>query len=179
RRSRELLSLHRSRPSRPRRQNPGRVRQPDCFLFLSQRASASAGHRKTRSHQLDSTLEPDRLLPRGTVANLDILTSALSEESSSTGYFNIYPDVDGVVRQSNLIVPYGRSKDFNDWDLYASLDVQTVRSYFRLPNEQVVLEYGPVGAYRIVFGNAAQVRTDLLGRVVINYHGPGYSYPHY
>lgn len=123
--------------------------------------------------------EPDKLLPRGTVANLDILTSALSEESSSTGFFNIYPDVDGVVRQSNLIVPYGRSKDFNDWDIYASLDVQTVRSYFRLPNEQVTLEYGPVGAYRIVFGNSAAVRTDSLGRVVINYHGPGYTYPHY
>jgi adenylate cyclase len=123
--------------------------------------------------------EPDRLLPRGVVANLDSLTSALGEDSSSTGYFNIYPDVDGVVRQSNLVMPYGRSKDFSDWDLYASLDVQTIRSYFRLPNEQVVLEYGPVGAYRILFGDAAQVRTDSLGRVVINYHGPGYTYPHY
>ena len=123
--------------------------------------------------------EPDRLLPRGAVANMDLFTSALSEESSSTGFFNIYPDVDGVVRESNLIVAYGRSKDFNDWDIYPSLDVQTVRSYFRLPNDQVVLEYGPVGAYRVVFGNSARVRTDALGRAVINYHGPGYTYPHY
>src|SRR5207249_590438 len=66
-----------------------------------------------------------------------------------------------------------------DWDIYASLDVQTVRSYFRLPNEQVVLEYGPVGVYRILFDQSAQVRTDDLGRVVINFHGPGYTYPHY
>src|SRR5437660_4591896 len=123
--------------------------------------------------------KPDNLLPRGTEANLEILTSALSEEASSTGFFNVYPDVDGVVRQANLIVPYGRSKDFGDWDIYASLDVQTVRSYFRLPNEQVVLEFGPVGAYGILFGQVAQIRTDDLGRVVINYHGPGYTYPHY
>jgi adenylate cyclase len=122
---------------------------------------------------------PDNLLPKGTEANLEALTSALSEEASSTGFFNVYPDVDGVVRQSNLIIPYGRSKDYSDWDIYASLDVQAVRSYFRLPNEQVVLEYGPVGAYRILFGHAAQIRTDDLGRVVINYHGPGYTYPHY
>jgi len=54
-----------------------------------------------------------------------------------------------------------------------------VRSYFRLPNEQVVLEYGPVGAYRILLGTSAQVRTDDLGRAVINFHGPGYTYPHY
>src|SRR2546429_355198 len=129
--------------------------------------------------RLMEKIQADNLLPRGTEANLEILTSALSEEASSTGFFNVYPDVDGVVRQANLIVPYGRSKDFGDWDIYASLDVQTVRSYFRLPNEQVVLEYGPVGAYRILFGQSAQVRTDDLGRVVVNFHGPGYSYPHY
>lgn len=148
------------------------------YSFPSVRPLQPATGKQDRVN-LIKLFEPDRLLPRGTVANMDILTSALSEESSSTGYFNIYPDVDGVVRESNLIVPYGRSKDFNDWDIYASLDVQTVRSYFRLPNDQVVLEYGPVGAYRVAFGNSAQVRTDALGRVVINYHGPGYTYPHF
>ncbi len=122
--------------------------------------------------------QPDNLLPKGAEANLELLTNALSEEASSTGFFNVYPDVDGVVRQANLIIPYGRSKDFSDWDIYASLDVQTVRSYFRLPNEQVVLEYGPVGAYQILFGPSARVRTDELGRVLINFHGPGYTYPH-
>jgi adenylate cyclase len=122
---------------------------------------------------------PDRLLPQGTEANLAVLTSALSEETSSTGFFNVYPDVDGVVRRSNLIIPYGRSKDLADWDIYASLDVQTVRSFLSLPNDQVVLEFGPVGAYGIAFGDKAQVRTDELGRVYINYHGPSYTYPHY
>jgi adenylate cyclase len=118
-------------------------------------------------------------LPQGTEANLAVLTSALSEETSSTGFFNVYPDDDGVVRRSNLIIPYGRSKDFADWDLYASLDVQTVRSFLNLPNDQVVLEFGPVGASRIVFGDQTQIRTDDLGRVYINYHGPSYTYPHY
>jgi adenylate cyclase len=121
----------------------------------------------------------ENLLPQGSEANLEVFTSSLSEEASSTGFFNVYPDVDGVVRQANLLIPYGRAKDFNDWDLYPSLDVQAVRCYFRLPDEQVVLEFGPVGAYRILFGPAAQIRTDELGRVVINYHGPGYTYPHY
>src|SRR6266404_3898365 len=69
--------------------------------------------------------QPDRLLPQGTEANLSVLTSALSEETSSTGFFNVYPDVDGVVRRANLIIPYGRSKDLAEGDIYASLDVQT------------------------------------------------------
>src|SRR6266446_2306546 len=122
---------------------------------------------------------PDRLLPQGTEANLSVLTSALSEETSSTGFFNVYPDVDGVVRRANLIIPYGRSKDLADWDIYASLDVQAVRSFLNLPNDQVVLEFGPVGASRIVFGDRAQVQTDDLGRVYVNFHGPSYTYPHY
>jgi len=122
---------------------------------------------------------PDRLLPQGTEANLPVLTSALSEETSSTGFFNVYPDIDGVVRRSNLIIPYGRSQDYTDWDIYASLDVQTVRSFLSLPNDQVALEFGPVGASRIVFGDKTQARTDDLGRVYINYHGPSYTYPHY
>src|SRR5579859_4317474 len=122
---------------------------------------------------------PDRLMPEGTEANLAELTSALSEETSSTGFFNIYADSDGVIRRSNLIIPYGRSKDLNDWDIYASLEVQTIRSFLGLPNEQVVLEFGPVGASRIVFGSVAQVHTDELGRVYVNYHGPSYTYPHY
>src|SRR5438067_7026366 len=40
---------------------------------------------------------PDNLLPKGAEANLEVLTSSLSEEASSTGFFNVYPDVDGVV----------------------------------------------------------------------------------
>ncbi|HEY6126597.1 MAG TPA: adenylate/guanylate cyclase domain-containing protein [Candidatus Acidoferrum sp.] len=122
---------------------------------------------------------PDRLLPQGTEANLPVLTNVLSEETSSTGFFNVYPDIDGVVRRSNLIIPYGRSKDFSDWDIYPSLDVQTVRSFLNLPNDQVVLEFGPVGAYRILFGPKTQVRTDDLGRVYVNFHGPSYTYLHY
>jgi adenylate cyclase len=129
--------------------------------------------------RLVENFEPDRLLPRGTEANMEVLTSSLSDETSSTGFFNVYPDVDGVVRTSNLIIPYGRSQDLAEWDIYASLDVQTMRSYFRLPNEQVALEFDPVGAVRIVFGQSTQIRTDHLGRVLINYHGPAYTYPHY
>jgi len=121
----------------------------------------------------------DRLLPRGTEANIEALGSALGDEASSTGFFNAVPDADGVVRQSNLVLPYGRSKDFADWDLYASLEVQAIRAYLHLPNEQVILEYGPAGAFRIVFGNSLQTRTDQLGRAIINYRGPAYTYKHY
>jgi len=129
--------------------------------------------------RLIEKFRPDRLLPKGTEANIAVLTSALSAETSSTGFFNVYSDDDGVIRRSNLIIPYGRSKDLTEWDIYASLEVQTIRSFLDLPNEQVILEFGQIGASRIVFGDVASVHTDELGRVYVNYHGPSYTYPHY
>jgi len=128
---------------------------------------------------LMENFRPDRLLPRGTEANLAELTSALSAETSSTGFFNVYADDDGVIRRSNLIIPYGRSKDLAEWDIYPSLEVQAIRAFLGLPNEQVILEFGQVGAARILFGEAASVHTDQLGRVYVNYHGPSYTYQHY
>jgi len=148
------------------------------YSFPSVRPLNPATGKADRITLIDK-FRPDRLLPQGTEANLAVLTSALSEETSSTGFFNIYADGDGVIRRANLIIPYGRSQDLNDWDIYASLEVQTIRSFLNLPNEQVILEFGPVGASRIVFGDAAQVRTDEIGRVYVNYHGPSYTYPHY
>jgi len=122
---------------------------------------------------------PDNLLPKGAEANLSVLTSALSEETSSSGFFNVYADVDGVVRRTNLIIPYGRSKDLNEWDIYPSIDVQAVRSFLEVANDQLVLEFGRVGASRVLFADKTEVRTDELGRVYVNYHGPSYTYPHY
>jgi len=91
----------------------------------------------------------------------------------------VYADDDGVIRRSNLIIPYGRSKDLAEWDIYPSLEVQAIRAFLGLPNEQVILEFGQVGAVRILFGDTASVHTDELGRVYVNYHGPSYTYRHY
>jgi adenylate cyclase len=148
------------------------------YSFPSVRPLNPATGKADRITLMDN-FRPDRLQPRGTEANLAVLTSALSEDMSSTGFFNVYADDDGVIRRSNLIIPYGRSRDLAEWDIYPSLEVQTIRSFLDLPNEQVILEFGQVGAVRILFGDAASVHTDQLGRVYVNYHGPSYTYPHY
>ena len=118
------------------------------------------------------------LLPRGTEANMEALTSALGGEVSSTGFFNVHPDADGVVRRAALLTPFGRSKDLNDWDIYASLDVQAVRAYLRLKDEDVRLLYGPTGVYSIELGSTIRIHPDELGRAWINYRGPVNTYPH-
>jgi len=121
---------------------------------------------------------PYRLLPRGTQANLEILTDALHGTTAATGFFNVYTDPDGVVRRALLALPYGRSKNYDDWDLYASLDVQTVRVFLGLPNEKAVLNFDETGIVSFEFGPSLRIHPDPLGRMPINYQGPVRTY-HY
>jgi len=133
---------------------------------------------RSQFRNLIENYAPYGLLPRGAQANIEILTNALRGEQASTGFFNVQPDPDGVVRRALLAVPYGRSENFDDWDLYASMDVQAVRVFLGLPDDQTVLHYGPTGIVDIQFGAETRVRTDDIGRLMINFEGPVRTY-HY
>src|SRR5207245_1409169 len=122
---------------------------------------------------------PYSLLPRGAQANIEILTDALAGRNKTTGFFNVPADPDGVVRRALLALPYGRSKNFAEWDLYASLDVQTVRLFLNLPNEEAVLHFDQTGIVDIQFGHSIRVRPDAIGRMMINYQGPVRTYPYH
>ncbi len=120
------------------------------------------------------------LIPKGAQANLEIFNEALSGERGTTGFFNVPPDTDGVVRNAVLAIPYGRSQNIDEWDLYASMDVQAVRLFLGLPAQDTVLQFGPRGVARIQFGKILELATDDLGRAAINYRGPDhYTYPYY
>ena len=118
------------------------------------------------------------LLPRGAQANIDILTDALRGERAATGFFTVPPDPDGVVRRALLALPYGRSQNYEEWNFYASMDIQAVRSFLGLPNEETVLQFGPTGIVSLEFGSALRMQPDPLSRVIINYRGPVRTYPY-
>jgi len=119
------------------------------------------------------------LLPRGAQTNLEIFSDALGSERGTTGFFNALPDTDGVVRRSWLALPYGRSNNTDDWDLYASMDVQAVRLFLGVSAQDTVLKFGTVGIDRVELGPSLDLKTDALGRTVINYRGPDHTYPYY
>lgn len=119
-----------------------------------------------------------RLAPRGAEANIELLTSALDAGKAGTGFFNVLPDADGAVRRTFLTLPFGRSQDRSQWDMYASLDVQAVRLYLDLPDEQTVLNFGPTGITNLEFGPSMVVQPDNVGRMVIDYQGGVRTYPY-
>src|SRR5207244_1524111 len=69
----------------------------------------------------------------------------------------------------------GRSPNRAQWDMYASLDVQALRLYLNLSNEQTVLDFGPAGIAALEFGQTI-IKPDDVGRILINYQGGVRSY---
>jgi adenylate cyclase len=117
------------------------------------------------------------MLFNATVANIPALTSQSDE--TAVGFFNAASDADGVLRRGSLVLPFGRSREPNDLDLYGSMEVQTLRLYLGLKPEQVTVEYLFDGIDSIKFGDKLLVRPDWLGRVLVNYRGPRESYRYY
>ena len=110
------------------------------------------------------------------VANIPALANTENLETTSMGYFNVSPDVDGVLRRTMLVLPFGRSKNILEWQLYGSLEVQAMRLYLGLKNEDVTVKYGPTGVVGVEFGKALYVKTDSTGHLLVNYHGPRSTY---
>jgi adenylate cyclase len=125
------------------------------------------------SYQFEGTLYS------ATVANIPELAPPENNEKTAIGFFNISSDADGVLRRSLLVLPFGRSNNPDDIDLYGSLEVQALRLYLGLKTEQVTVNYGPAGIASLQFADKMTIRPDYLGRAMINYRGPRGTYPYY
>src|SRR5215470_14258820 len=123
--------------------------------------------------------EGARLVPRGAEANLDVLTSAMQGDTSWTGFFNVPPDNDGVVRRATLVLPYGRSQNPEEWDFYSSLDLVAARALIGQEAQDTNLFYGPTGVWKISLGAKTAIFPDGRGQLLINYQGPWGTFRHY
>src|ERR1700691_4801557 len=137
-------------------------------------ASARGEDDRVKTIQLYEDLN---YLPRGAEANAAIFTEAVAAKKG-VGFFNVFLDGDSVVRHVPLAIPYGRDADRANWDFYASLEVQAVRLYLGLSDDQVALTYGGGGIVGVEFGKHNFVRTDDMSRLLVNYHGPARTYPY-
>jgi adenylate cyclase len=134
---------------------------------------------KTDFASLLNSYQYEGTLFTATIANIPELAPPDNDEKTAIGFFNISSDADGVLRRGLLVVPFGRSNNPDDIDLYGSLEVQTIRLYLGLKTEQVTVNYGPAGVASLQFGDKLTVKPDWLGRVLINYRGPRETYPYY
>lgn len=113
------------------------------------------------------------------VANIPALANPGSIEKTTIGFFNVSSDADGVLRRTLLVLPFGRSKDILEWQLYGSLEVQAMRLYLGLRTDQLTVHYDQTGVVRIDFDTALLIKPDSTGHLSINYHGSRGTYPYY
>jgi len=140
-------------------------------------ANPQTGTRDLR-HMIQGFNDPYELMPKGTQANIEILSDALRTAHGATGFFNVAADPDGIVRQSLLVLPYGRSKDLDGWDLYGSLEVQAVRLFQGVPDQLMKLDFSETGVTAMEFGPTLIIHPDAIGRMMINYQGDVATYPY-
>jgi adenylate cyclase len=114
----------------------------------------------------DKTLMSDPFIPAyAPEGNLE----TLSEAATASGYFNMLPDPDGVVRWMPLIIRCGE-------EIFAPLSVQTLWHFMGRP--QLMVKVAAHGIEGIRMGNSF-LPTDENGQMLINYLGPGRTFPHY
>ncbi len=111
-----------------------------------------------------------------TVANIPVLANPDNPDKTSIGFFNIAADPDGVLRRTMLVLPFGRSKDVTDWQMFGSLEVQAVRLYLGVPTSQLSVSFNQIGVVSINFGDKLKIEPDYTGHMQINYRGPRDSY---
>lgn len=93
----------------------------------------------------------------------------LCEAAENSGFFNVFPDSDGVIRWLPLLMK------FRD-DYYASMELSILARY--LYSSMPVPTFAEYGVDHIRIGGI-EIPTDEGGKLLINYLGPAKTFPHY
>jgi adenylate cyclase len=94
---------------------------------------------------------------------------SLAEASENSGYFNAFPDTDGTIRWSPLVIK------FQD-NYYTPLSLSLLLQYLDWP--MLSLSLAEFGVEGVRIGDI-NIPTDETGRMLINYLGPAKTFPHY
>ncbi|MDD5712658.1 MAG: CHASE2 domain-containing protein, partial [Smithellaceae bacterium] len=95
--------------------------------------------------------------------------TSLSQAAENSGYFNAFPDSDGTIRWSPLVIKYQDN-------YYASMALSTLLQYLDWP--MLSLNLADFGVAGIQLGDVT-IPTDEAGRLLVNYLGPAKTFPHY
>jgi len=93
----------------------------------------------------------------------------ISEAAENAGYFNAFPDSDGTLRWSPMVIK------FRD-NYYTPLSLSLLLQYLEWP--MLTLSLTDFGVEGIRIGDI-DIPTDEAGRLLINYLGPAKTFPHY
>lgn len=131
-------------------------------IYIQEKNAASSAYKTVRyaSNRAQSVDLIEAVVPQ---SNIEMVANA----TDYSGFFNMYPDPDGVVRWMPAVIKF---KD----NIYAPLSLMTVSSFLDTSLKVKVAEYG---IEEINIGDLS-VPVDELGRILINYRGKEMTFPH-
>jgi adenylate cyclase len=106
--------------------------------------------------------QESRRLPLVGAQGAEVNLPEITEAAAGGGYFNMVPDLDGIVRWQPLSVVYGP-------DAYAPLTLVTLQHYQGRPPLGITLSQMGVEGIRL---GPQEIPVDRFGRFLINYLGP-------
>ncbi|MCB9475439.1 MAG: adenylate/guanylate cyclase domain-containing protein [Deltaproteobacteria bacterium] len=102
-------------------------------------------------------------------ATAEVNIEALTDAAPLSGYFNVVPDEDGVVRRQPLVVRLGDG-------IFESLEMTAVAAVSPNVAGGPTLALDADGARSLSLGR--RIELDERGRLAINYRGPAGTFPH-
>ncbi len=97
---------------------------------------------------------------------------SLQQAAKYSGFINVFPDNDGIVRRAPLVMSYHGA-------VYPALSLQAVLLYLGETAKLVVVPYHNLKKIEGLKVGARIIPTDGKGRVIIPYIGRSYSFPYY
>ena len=104
----------------------------------------------------------------------DVNIKKISDASLGFGYFNVFPDIDGTIRWSPLVIKY-------QGELFPTLSLQILREYLRKEGEDyenIKVKVNELGVYEVKLYDYI-IPTDSFGRMMINYRGEEYTFKYH
>ena len=114
-------------------------------------------------YQSGSALDVPVFEARMANGNIPIISSA----TGYSGFFNIFPDIDGVVRWMPAVIKFQE-------EMYAPLSLMTLSAYLDAPLSPAVADYG----FESVQVGGISIPTDEFGRIMIPYRGKPKTFKH-
>ena len=99
----------------------------------------------------------------GVVCNLP----GLSKAAGASGFFNVTPDPDGVLRRVPLVIRH-------NGEIYPNL---ALALYLRARGSDALLESGPDGVEALLL-DGRRIPLDRHGNILVNFRGPRHTFPH-
>jgi len=115
-----------------------------------------------------ATFTPDAhsFIPK--VGAIEANLPRLTQSTNLVGFFNFFPDSDGIVRRVPLLVEA-------NGDIYPSMDLQGLRVFLDYPKMSVNVDAG--GVRRITLGDH-NILTDASGSMLLNHYGKRFTFTH-